>query len=179
MRIRVTLLTGALLLASTFAMAQQTPQTKPQTGQTTDAVATPPEGTFDFGFRAGSFDGDQARFARYTDYRDKQAGINFKWNKEGENYFAKLTANNVGYYDQNFSGAYATGKLKASFEWNQTPLFYGASDVLKTPYQTASIANGVATLTLPDATRQAIQNATTYTKDKTGVITGATMSNSA
>jgi hypothetical protein len=181
MRIRTTLVTGALLLASTYAMAQQaqqTPQTKPQQGQTTDVVATP-EGSFDFGFRAGSFDGDQARFARYQDYRDKQAGINFKWNKEGPSWFASLGANNVGYNDQDFSGAFATGKLKGSFEWNQTPLFYGASDILKTPYSSATISGGVATLTLNQATRQAIQSGTVLTVDKTGYATGAVQSPSA
>jgi len=165
MRIRTTLVTGALLLASTFAtaqQAQQTPQITPQPGPTTDAVASP-GGSFDFGFRAGSFDGDRARFARYQDFRDKQAGINFRWSKEGPSWFAKLGANNVGYNDQNFGGAFATGKLKGSFEWNQTPLFYGAPDVLKSPYSPASISGGVATLTLDAATRQAIQSGTNVT----------------
>ncbi len=178
MRIRTTLLTGALLLASTYAMAQQaqqTPQTKPQAGQTTDVVAAPQEGSFDFGFRAGSLDGDYARFARYQDYRDKQAGINFKWNREASNYFVKLGANNVGYDDQSFNGLVASGKVKASFEWNQTPLFYGASDVLKTPYSTA-ISGGTATMLLDLATRQAVQNGTIYTKDKNGFITAAVQS---
>ena len=177
MRIRTTLLTGALLLASTFAMAQQTPQTKAQAGPTTDTIATP-EGTFDFGFRAGSLDGDYARFARYQDYRDTQAGINFKWNREASNYFVKFGANNVGYYDQSFNGLVASGKVKASFEWNQTPLFYGASDTLKTPYST-SISGNTATMLLPSATQQAIQAGTKYTYDKNGFITAAAQSNSA
>ncbi len=179
MRIRTTLLTGALLLASSFAMAQQqaqqTPETKPQAGQTTDTVATVPEGSFDFGFLGGSFDGDKARFSRYQDYRDKQAGVNFKWNREAPNWFASLKATNVGYNNQDFAAQFANSKVKASFEWNQTPLFYGASDILKSPYQT-NITGDTATLTLDQATRQAIQNGTTYTTDKNGFITGATQS---
>jgi len=165
MRIRTTLLTGALLLASTFAMAQQTPQiAPPQGGPATDIVATPNEGTFDFGFRAGSFDGDRARFSRFQDYRDGQAGVNFKWNKEGPSWFVGLGATNVGYYDQNFLAAFGGSKFKGSFEWNQTPLFYGASDILKSPYQTQSISGGVATLVLDPATQQRIQAGTNVAK---------------
>lgn len=161
MRIRTTLLTGALLLASTFAMAQQTPQTTPPQGQTTDIVAQPSAGNFDFGFRAGSFEGDKARFSRYSDFRDQQAGINFKWGQEGATWFAGLKANNVGYRDQSFGALFGSGKLKGSVEWNQTPLYYGASDILKTPYGTASVdSNGVATMMLDSATRTAIQNGT-------------------
>ncbi len=181
MRIRVTLLTGALLLASTYAMAQQAqdtqvPQVKTPPGQTQsgDQVVVP-EGAFDFGFRGGNFDGDYARFSRYQDYRDKQAGINFKWQREASDYFAKVNAYNVGYYDQEFVGQYINNKVHASFDWNQTPLFYGSSSTLKTPYS-SSVSNGTATLLLPSASQQAVQNGTKYTYDKNGFITGATQS---
>ncbi len=197
MRIRTTLLTGALLLASTFAMAQQAQdQQQPQQAadsqqaqqaaqvqqspiptQPNDVIKTP-EGNFDFGFRVGSFSGDMARFSRYQDYRDKQAGLNFKWSRESQNYFASFNAANVGYYDQAFSGAYASGKVKASFQWNQTPLFYGNGDYTKTPNSTL-ISGNTAILSLDKATQQAVQNGTKITYDKNGFPTAAVQSNNA
>jgi len=157
MRIRTTLLTGALLLASTaFAMAQQTPQTPPQQGQTTDVIARPQLGSFDFSFRTSDVTGDQARFQRYQDIRDRGAGLNFKFNREDQGWFFDTKANNVGYNDQAFSGLFGSGKMKGSFEWTETPLFYGAADELATPYST-SISGNVAKMTLDPTTVANVQ----------------------
>jgi MtrB/PioB family decaheme-associated outer membrane protein len=159
MRIRTTILTGALLLASApFLMAQQS-QSTTQPGQTTDVVAAPQFGNLDFGFRTADITGDSARFQRYQDVRDKGAGLNVNFNREGAGWFTKLDGKKIGYDDQEMSALFGSGKIKASVDWNQTPLYYGAENLMKTPYR-SSIANGVATLSLDSATRVAIENGT-------------------
>ena len=157
MRTRISFVTGALVLASTFAVAQQVPQTPKPAGQSTDVVAKPSLGNIDIGFRAADFSGDAARAQRYSDTRGKGAGVNFDFKREAERWFLEANARNVGYYDQEFHASYGASKVKASFEWNQTPLFYGADNFLKTPYRT-SVSNGVATLSLDQGLRQTVQS---------------------
>lgn len=157
MRTKIFATAGALLLASTFAGAQQAPQAPKPAGQATDVVAQPSLGNIDIGFRASDFGGDAARGQRYVDTRDKGAGVNFKFNREGQSWFFDAGGRNIGYYDQEFRAAFGGSKVKASFEWNQTPLYYGAEDFLKTPYKT-SVSNGVATMSLDQALRQTVQD---------------------
>ena len=50
-----------------------------------------------------------------------------------------LQADHVGYRDQRFSATYTNyGKVKASFEWNQIPLYY--SNTTQTLYDTSTPA---------------------------------------
>lgn len=148
---------GALLLASTLAVAQQAPEAPRPAGQATDVVVRPAQGRIDIGFRASDFSGDAARAQRYVDTRQKGAGVTFDFKREGQAWAFEADGRNLGYDDQEVRALYAGGRVKASFEWNQTPLFYGADDYLKTPYRTA-VAGGVATLTLDQALRQTVQS---------------------
>jgi hypothetical protein len=53
----------AALLASTHVAQAQTPPTRPAPPE------VPSVGLFDFGFRGGNPEGDEARFERYRDLR--------------------------------------------------------------------------------------------------------------
>ncbi|MBI2835649.1 MAG: hypothetical protein HYX76_14610, partial [Acidobacteria bacterium] len=160
MRIKNVIVTGALLLASSgLALAQQAQLAQSAQQGQTDVVQTqgPFVGTLDLSFRASDMTGDVARFQRYRDIRDQGAGLNLKFKRDAGTWVFNLGAKNVGYEDQNFTALFRSGKAKASLEWNQVPLFYGASDMLRTPYST-QISNGVATLSLPAGTQAAVQN---------------------
>ncbi len=112
MRTRLFVMVAALLLASAGAKAQQ------QDANTNQ---------IDFGFRGTSFgdNPDKARFERYRDLRDGGFLDRFRFTRETGSWLVNLQADHVGYRDQRFSGAFNNyGKVKASFEWNQTPLFY-------------------------------------------------------
>src|SRR5262249_39765505 len=77
-----------------------------------------------------------------------------------------LQADHVGYRDQRFFGSYNNfGKVKASFEWNQIPLFY--SNDTRTLYDTST----PGTLRLGPAIQSGIQN---KTLPPSGALTGAT-----
>ena len=126
-----TILIGALLLASAgLAQAQdQQQQAAPQTtaAQTKATPASsfvPKYGTVDFGFRADNLDGDEARYNRFHDYRPGGFVDQFRFEKETPTTLFLAEANNVGYRDQRYFGEFRSiGKVQASFEWNQVPLF--------------------------------------------------------
>ncbi len=143
MRRRATTLTLALLLASAgLAAAQQ--QTSPPV----------PFGTFDVGFRTSSVEGDAARFQRYQDIRDQGAGFNFSIAQERRTWALKARGRNVGYRDQQFQVGAATSKVTISFEWNQTPLFYGNTTA------TAYVQTSPGVFTLDPSARLAVQDGT-------------------
>ena len=134
-----TILIGALLLASAGlaqAQAQQQPennnQTATQTTATAQQVATPASsfipkfGTVDFGYRFDDVSGDFARYNRFKDTRDGAFLENFRFNRETLTTLFSAEANNVGYRDQRYFGEFRSiGRVKASFEWDQIPLFSG------------------------------------------------------
>jgi MtrB/PioB family decaheme-associated outer membrane protein len=141
MRTRATILTLALLLILPDAAAGQPQSAAPRLF-----------GTFDAGFRSSDIDGDAARFQRFQDTRDQGVGVRFRVDRESPDWVFTARGQNVGYLDQQFQAAAATGRLTVSFDWRQTPLFYGATTA--TAY--AQPAPGVFTL---DATaRLAVQN---------------------
>jgi MtrB/PioB family decaheme-associated outer membrane protein len=145
MRTRTIILIGALLLASaSLAQAQQAPP-----------ASTPSIGTVDFGFRTDSLMGDEARYNRFRDLRDGAYLTRFRFDRETETWFFKAEADNVGYRDQRYSASFANiGKLKASFEWNQIPLFISADT--RTLYR--DLGNGV--LDIDDTIQQGLQAGT-------------------
>ncbi len=123
MRISSFLLVAVVLLAPGRARAQDTG------GQ--PGAATPPSleftNRFDFGWRGTSFDdnADEARFGRYRDMRDGGFLDRVRFTRETDRWLFGAEADHVGYRDERFSAAYNEyGKVKATFEWNQTPLFY-------------------------------------------------------
>lgn len=140
---RITTLVLVFLLAcASAAIAQQT--------------TTPSRtfGSFDIGARASDVDGDFARFQRYQDLRDRGAWLNFSIDRDTATWSLKARARNIGYRDQRFTVAAANDRVSMSFEWNQTPLFYG--NTTATPYTETS----AGVFTLDPAARLAVQNGT-------------------
>jgi MtrB/PioB family decaheme-associated outer membrane protein len=126
------------LMAAGSASAQQnTPPPEPD--QNTGPSILPGLGQIDFGFRGTIFDdnSDEALYQRYRDLRNGPFAEGFRWAKSDDHTFWDVRATHVGYRDQQYAANYNDfGRLKASFEWNQTPLFF--SDVTRTAYTTAS-----------------------------------------
>lgn len=134
MRTRIFVLIGALVLASAAyvtaqdsAQAAQTPA--PQTNAATKpadvpTAVTPKLGTVDFGFRGTNIDGDSARYYRFKDWRDGGFVERFRFEKVTNDSLWHAEANNVGYRDQRYFAEYQSiGKIKASGEWNEIPLY--------------------------------------------------------
>lgn len=161
MRNRTVILLGALLLASAApAQAQQqpSPSTSQAAAQQTATPAssfTPKFGWFDFGYRGDSVSGDEARYNRYRDLRDGATLNMFQMKKETDTNYFFANAENVGYRDQRYSANYQNfGRLKASFDWIQVPLYLSKGTVsLYT-----DLGNG--RLDVADSSQAAIQAAT-------------------
>ena len=165
MRTKPFAVAAALLLLSAGARAQTPASTGAAASQDVPQAATPvsiadipASNSIEFGWRGTSFSSgsDKARYQRYEDLRDGPTVDRFRFSKSTDRYLFTAQADHIGYLDQRFSGAYNNyGRVKASFEWSQTPLFY-SQDTL-TLYSAAT--PGV--LTLPDPLQSAIQNKTT------------------
>jgi MtrB/PioB family decaheme-associated outer membrane protein len=163
MRTRTTILTLALLLASSgFALAQDQPSNNtnpsasdPAAATTTAPAKTPTLGLLDFGIRSDSVKGDAARYNRFRDVRDGLFLERFRFEKETPLWFFNANAKNLGYRDQQFAASYENiGKLTVDFDWTQTPLFISQD----TRWLYSDNGNGV--LSIDDSVQRAIQNAT-------------------
>src|SRR6185436_11370117 len=83
--------------------------------------------------RAFTVDGDEARAHRYRDLRDGAFLENGVYKRDTDKSLFTAKATHVGYRDQQYEANFTQfGKVKASFEWNQIPLFY--STVTRTPF---------------------------------------------
>ena len=169
MRNRTVILLGALLLASaasTQAEDQQgtSGQTAAQTAATPASSFTPKLGWIDVGYRGDSVSGDEARYYRYRDWRDGATLNRFQMKKETEAIYFFASAENVGYRDQRYSANYQSiGRLKASFDWVQVPLYLSKGTVSLYSDQ------GNGRLDIADATQASIQAASainTAARDK-------------
>ena len=81
----------------------------------------------DVGVRGTIFgdDSDRARFQRYRDLRNGATVDAFRFSNATDRRQFTVQADHIGYRDQRYSASYNNyGKIKASFEWNQIPLFY-------------------------------------------------------
>lgn len=111
----------------------------------------------DFGIR-GTVYGDNADRARYQRYRDLRNGPfadALRAGSTNEHWSFDVRADRVGYRDQRYTAAYNDfGKLKASFEWNQIPLFF--SQDTATLYSSPS----PGLFLLPDPLQAGLQNKT-------------------
>ena len=163
MRTTLINMAAALLLIPAGAAAQDATKTTDPGQQDTPktSAATIPDIPFanqiDFGIRGTAFGtgSDEARFQRYRDVRDGGFLDRFRMFKDTDAYRYSLQADNVGYRDERFSAAYNRyGKVKASFEWNQIPLFY--SQDTRTLYDTSTPGQ----LTMSDSVQSGIQNKT-------------------
>jgi decaheme-associated outer membrane protein, MtrB/PioB family len=151
------------LLLSAGAEAQvNTPA--PEPAQDIGAPTAVSTGQVDFGFRGTAYgdNSDEARYQRYRDLRNGPFVEGFRWGKNDDRALWAVRATNVGYRDQQYSAEYNRfGKVRASFDFNQIPLFF--SEVTRTAYTTTSpgvlglgslpsqVQSGAATTAIYDA----------------------------
>jgi MtrB/PioB family decaheme-associated outer membrane protein len=119
----------ALWLFSVTASAQQPNQNTPapEPGQLTNESALDNGGQVDFGYRATAYgeNSDEARYQRYRDLRNGPFAEAFRYVKDTDLWSLDAHAEHVGYRDQSYLANYRRwGKLTASFEWNQIPVFF-------------------------------------------------------
>jgi MtrB/PioB family decaheme-associated outer membrane protein len=129
MRIRLLVGAGALLLVCAAAVSAQ---------ETTPSTATSELGTgrFDFGFRAMSVDGDPARFQKYRDLRDGATFDKLRWQVDKNTWMFNAEADHVGFRDQRYLAELERfGRIKASFEWVQVPVFMSSDTKSLYAYQ--------------------------------------------
>lgn len=154
---RLFLIAAAVVLNASASFAQATapspaPSTSPEPGETTANVA-------EFTVRGTSFTpgSDQARFMRYRDLRDGGTLDLLRYTKSTDAHIYNVQADHVGYRDQRFSlSANDFGKVKASFEYNQIPLFF--SEDTKTLFSPE--AGSANVLRIDDAVQAGLQNKT-------------------
>lgn len=112
-------------------------------------------GTIEFGGRITGASGDPARFQRYRDVRDGLTLQLFRFENDRSAWAFNAGADNVGYRDQRYFASFDRfGKVRATFEWDQVPLYYSAD--------TRTLFRGEApgVLRLDDGLQAAVQNRT-------------------
>jgi hypothetical protein len=144
-------LVAALLLLPGTVLAQGTPAAAtPAPAVTSGSIDLIGRGTW---FSDGS---DAARFQRYRDVRDGGTLDGLRVFGENESRRYRLQADHVGYRDQRYTASYTRfGSLKASFEWNQSPLFF--SDTTATLFS----AEGAGVLRVSDSIQRGLEEGTT------------------
>ena len=136
MRITTFVIAAALLLAGSAAAQQTTPgQSQPPTPGPPAAVQpadtagaqSEPAGEVEIGVRGTVFSSgsDRARFQRYQDRTTGPALMRLRWRRDNDHWGINVGADNAPYRDQHYFAAFDRyGKIRASFEWQQIPLFY-------------------------------------------------------
>src|SRR4051794_2108360 len=125
-----------LSAAAASAGQQNTPPAEP--AQST-GLSSLSGGSVDAGFRGTGYseDSDEARYQRYRDLRNGPFIEGLSWGKNDDHRYWDVRSTHVGYRDQQYAANYNQfGKLKASFAFNQIPLFF--SEDTRTAYTTAS-----------------------------------------
>jgi MtrB/PioB family decaheme-associated outer membrane protein len=153
---RSTIVVLLWLVSPASAQAPNTPP--PQAAQQVEAGPLSTLRQVDFGFRGTVFsdNSDEARYQRYRDLRDGAFVERFRWGADSEHTFWNVRANHVGYRDQQYIANYNNfGKVKASFEFNQIPVFFSQDT------RTAIVDAGGGTLDLGDLPRQVQTGAAT------------------
>jgi MtrB/PioB family decaheme-associated outer membrane protein len=119
---------AVVLAGPVVSFAQQTPAASPQPAAEPMPLPDITKVNFiDFGFRGTGFtDGsDEARYQRYRDLRNGPTIDTLRYFTESSSRSITVEADHVGYRDQRFFGSLNQfGRLKASAEWNQIPLFF-------------------------------------------------------
>ena len=148
------LLVGALLVP-VAAVAQTAPQGQ---APAPAPVVAPRIGEIDFGARVTALSGDPARYQRLRDLRDGPTLDRFRYVRDTDTWNVQAAMDHVGYRDQRYLASFDRyGRLKASVEWNQVPLFYSTDT--RTPFREES--DGV--FRLDDTLQAAIQNSVATT----------------
>src|SRR5262245_5088758 len=121
--------TFALLLVSVLPAAAQ---------DLTPAVVSPQAGgSVDLGGGLLNLVGDAARDQRYRDLRSGFVLDGFRYKSDQRRWLFGANADHVGYRDQQYLVKFVqAGKARASFEWNEIPLFN--STVTSTPFTSPS-----------------------------------------
>src|SRR5262249_11002837 len=151
MRTHVVIMSAAVVLTAAGAQAQTSPIPAPVSD-------IPFVNQIDFGVRGTAYgpDSDQARFQRYRDGRNGATVDFLRLLRESDEFRALVRGEHIGFRDQRIFGGYERyGRLKASFEWNQTPLYY--SGTTATLYDTSTPGR----LAMADSIQSGIQNKTT------------------
>jgi MtrB/PioB family decaheme-associated outer membrane protein len=107
--------------------------------------------------RFSSISGDPARFQRYEDQRDGivLTGARHAFEEPNGAWLFRGSADNIGWRDQRYFAEYARpGRFTLAGHWDQIPQFYSVDT--RTPYTDSG-----GTLTLDDATQQAIERGQT------------------
>ena len=175
MMTRTPLWTTAFLALAVAAAAQEKPPAQekasaPQAPPAAPAAAPAEDLTnfIDFGFRGTIYtDGsDTARHQRYRDLRNGLAADALRYSKDTSSRRYSVEIDHAGYRDQRYAASFEEyGSLKASFEWNQVPLFF--SEDTRALYTSPApgvlriddpIQSGIQTLatTLPAVVDQAV-----------------------
>lgn len=154
------LMVGALLLVPAGVQGQSS--SDGVTGQPDVPKTSAPESIpdirqanfIDFGARGTSFadNSDPARFQRYRDLRDGGTLDVLRYFKDTEQFSFRAQADHVGYRDQRYYATYNRfGRVKASFEWNQIPLYFS---------EDTRVLSNDGTLLIPDGIQTGLQNKT-------------------
>ncbi|MBI2834509.1 MAG: MtrB/PioB family decaheme-associated outer membrane protein [Acidobacteria bacterium] len=145
MRTSITVLIAVTLIGA-GAAAEAQPKMLPS------RPVTPMVGAIDLGLRTTDISGDAARFQRFRDLGNGALVNRFTYGQERDGWVFEVTADHVGRLDQHYFGEYRSlGKVRASFEWDQTPLFYSTDT--RTLYSTPSPGQ----FRLDDNTQRAIE----------------------
>ena len=127
MRNTLIIAAAVLTISADRALAQDPPSILPATDPVAIArseVTGKWYGTVDFGARATSIGGDEARFQRFRDLRSGVYGTNALAGRRTADWTLEAQAWNVGYRDQRYQlDLQRVGRLNASFVWDQIPLF--------------------------------------------------------
>lgn len=161
MRSRMLAFAGALVLLAAPAFAQATlPAPTDPREQNAASLSGKAFGNVDFGVHFTDITGDEARAQRYRDLRDGPLADNLLFSRRGNDWALRATGTKIGYRDQRFTGEYRlVGKVKASFDWNQIPLFI--SDDTRSFY--TEVEPGV--FRLPDTMQTSNQAGATTIRD--------------
>lgn len=156
-----------VIVALLAMLASSTPASAQIVGHESSAaavVAFPPlwptslTNGIEFGLRGTGFENgadDEARFQRYRDYRDGGTLDRVRLNRETSTWNLNVQADHVGYRDQRYAASVNRyGKVKASFVWNQIPLFYSEDT------RTLFTSPNPGELRIDDGIQRGIQNRT-------------------
>jgi MtrB/PioB family decaheme-associated outer membrane protein len=155
MRIRIGIMLVATLVAPAATEAQTAPASGAQAAPAGNGLVAAGLRQVDFGARLTSVSGDPARYQRMRDLRRGPTIDRFRYDRDTPAWSFTAAMDHVGYRDQRYAATIERyGSVKASFEWNQIPLFYSADT--RTPYRETS----TGTFRLNDSLRGAVQGGT-------------------
>jgi MtrB/PioB family decaheme-associated outer membrane protein len=144
------LMAGRMAEAQSAAPAASAAEAVSQTAEVSGAGSTTSE--VDFGVRVVGGLGEVGRFGSFTDPRNGPTMDRLRYRHSELGWTFGFEVDRAGYRDQRYAASFEQyGKVTASFEWDQTPLWY--SGVSASPFREA--ASGV--FRLDDATQAAVQ----------------------